>query len=76
MYERLYELGAHGCATGRVTQQSFAKEFNVASLTTTSAPVGGVLDLDVTIVSGPDRAAALLLSSTDDGCDTVPGGDC
>ncbi|MDT0377203.1 FxLD family lanthipeptide [Streptomyces sp. DSM 42041] len=33
------------------------------------------LDLDVSIVtSGPVSAA--LLSSTDDGCDTVRGGDC
>lgn len=33
------------------------------------------LDLDISIVtSGP--VAAALLSSTDDGCDTVRGGDC
>ncbi|MEV7782130.1 FxLD family lanthipeptide [Kitasatospora sp. NPDC088351] len=33
------------------------------------------LDLDVTIVTAGPVAAALL-SSTDDGCDTVRGSDC
>lgn len=33
------------------------------------------LELDVRIVTGGPAAAALL-STTDDGCDTVRGGDC
>lgn len=33
-------------------------------------------DLDIRVVSGPDQAAALLLGSTDDGCDTKRQGDC
>jgi FxLD family lantipeptide len=43
---------------------------------TTSAPARSVFDLDVRIVSGPDKAASLLLGSTDDGCDTKKDGDC
>lgn len=34
------------------------------------------LDLDIQIVTGPDAAAAQLLGSTDDGCDTVQGSQC
>lgn len=34
------------------------------------------LDLDIRIVTGPDTAAARLLGSTDDGCDTLKEGDC
>ena len=34
------------------------------------------LDLDVRVVTGPDASAALLLGSTDDGCDTQKEGDC
>jgi FxLD family lantipeptide len=42
---------------------------------TTSAPPGA-FDLDVRVVTGPDAAAAQLLSITDDGCDTLATGDC
>jgi FxLD family lantipeptide len=34
------------------------------------------LDLDIRIVTGPDAAAAQLLGTTDDGCDTRKDGDC
>jgi FxLD family lantipeptide len=34
------------------------------------------LDLDIRIVTGPDAAAAQMLSITDDGCDTLKTGDC
>jgi FxLD family lantipeptide len=41
------------------------------------APAAGSveLDLDITVVTAGPVAAALL-SSTDDGCDTVQGSDC
>lgn len=39
-------------------------------------PADPNLDLDVRIVTGPDEGAALLLGSTDDGCDTLANGDC
>jgi len=42
---------------------------------TTSEP-GSAFDLDVSIVTGPDAVASLLLGSTDDGCDTQKQGDC
>lgn len=44
--------------------------------TTTPSPARSPLDLDIRVVTGPDAAAALLLGSTDDGCDTLANGDC
>lgn len=46
------------------------------ALTTPPVAARSEFDLDVRIVSGPNRAAALLLGSTDDGCDTLKDGDC
>ncbi|AZM47992.1 FxLD family lantipeptide [Streptomyces sp. WAC 06738] len=46
-------------------------------LTQATAPVADGIDLDLNVsivTTGP--VAAALLSSTDDGCDTVRGGDC
>ena len=43
---------------------------------TNPSPARSALDLDIQVVTGPDAAAALLLGSTDDGCDTLANGDC
>lgn len=45
-------------------------------MSATSSATQHPLDLDIRIVTGPDAAAALLLGSTDDGCDTRKDGDC
>lgn len=42
----------------------------------TASATRSLLDLDIQIVTGPDAAAAQLLGSTDDGCDTLANGDC
>lgn len=42
----------------------------------TASSTRSPLDLDIQIVTGPDAAAAQLLGSTDDGCDTLANGDC
>ena len=42
----------------------------------TASATRNPLDLDIQIVTEPDAAAALLLGSTDDGCDTLKEGDC
>jgi FxLD family lantipeptide len=42
----------------------------------TASATRSPLDLDIRIVTGPDPAAAQLLGSTDDGCDTLKTGDC
>lgn len=43
----------------------------------TSSVTRSTFDLDISVVTaGPDAQAALLLGSTDDGCDTLANGDC
>jgi FxLD family lantipeptide len=43
----------------------------------TPSAARSTFDLDISVVTaGPDAQAALLLGSTDDGCDTLANGDC
>ena len=73
MYECLYELGER--RHEMVKALLLPKGLTMAP-TTTPVAARSAFDLDIRIVSGPDRAAALLLGSTDDGCDTLANGDC